>query len=320
MFTRLKRDQRGARIRPLIQRDRKHMESDLRPDLFMNKPDQTLRKTTSLHSEQRSEFFRVISVTSGKGGVGKSNIVVNLGLALARQGLKVLLIDADLGLGNLDILLGLTPQFTIQDVLSLRRDLTEVMVDGPGGLKILPASSGIPELAMLDEFQKLFLLDAMDHYTEDVDVVLIDTGAGISHNVLFFNTAAHERIVVVNNQPPSIADAYALIKVLATQYGERRFKILANGLAHEREAESVYRTLLKVTERFLGQEISLDYLGFIPHDQAVPQAVMRQQPVLALYPQSPASKSFVDLAQSLWESPRPSRIDGNIKLFWRRFL
>ncbi len=296
------------------------MEPNARLTLLRGKSDQLFRETPFPKKGKEREPFRVISVTSGKGGVGKSNIVVNLGLALSRQGLKVLLIDADLGLGNLDILLGLTPKFTIQDVLSLRRNLADVLVDGPGGLKILPASSGIPELAMLDEFQKLFLLNEMDHYTEDIDVVLIDTGAGISHNVLFFNIAAHERIVVVNNQPPSIADAYALIKVLATQYSEKRFKLIVNGLAHKREAESVYRTLLKVTERFLGQEISLDYLGFIPHDEAVPQAVMRQQPVLTLYPQAPASKSFVVLAQSLWESPMPSGIDGNIKLFWRRLL
>lgn len=286
----------------------------------MTKPAYIPRETTSLRSKEGFGPFRVISVTSGKGGVGKSNIVVNLGLALARRGLKVLLIDADLGLGNLDILLGLTPKFTIQDVLSRKRGLTEVIVDGPGGLKILPASSGIPELASLDEFQKLFLLNEMDYYTENIDVVLIDTGAGISQNVLFFNIAAQERIVVANNQPPSIADAYALIKVLATQHGERRFKILINGLTHSREAESVYQTLVKVADRFLGHEISLDYLGLIPHDQAIPQAVMKQQPVLTLYPQAPASRSFVSLAQSLWESPRPSGIDGNIKLFWRRFV
>jgi flagellar biosynthesis protein FlhG len=293
------------------------MEPDVRLNLSTNQSDQMLSETVS---PQTGKPFRVISVTSGKGGVGKSNIVVNLGFALSRQGLKVLLIDADLGLGNLDILLGLTPKFTIQDVLTLRRGLAEVLVDGPGGLKILPASSGIPELAMLDEFQKLFLLNEMDHYTEDVDLVLIDTGAGISPNVLFFNIAAHERIVVVNNQPPSIADAYALIKVLSTQYAEKSFKLLVNGLAHKKEAESVYRTLLKVTERFLGQDISLDYLGFIPHDEAVPQAVIRQQPVLALYPEAPASKAIAVLAQNLWESPMPSGIDGNIKLFWRRLF
>jgi flagellar biosynthesis protein FlhG len=296
------------------------MEADLRPATFKTKLDHLPKKTISSRRGQGAGPVRVITVTSGKGGVGKSNIVVNLGLALARQGCKVLLIDADLGLGNLDILLGLTPEFTIKDVLSLRRELAEVIVDGPEGLKILPASSGIPELSMLDESQKLFLLDAMDHYTEAVDIVLIDTGAGISPNVLFFNIAAQERILVVNNQPPSIADAYALIKVLATQHAEKSFKLLVNGLATSREAELVYSTLLKVTERFLGQDISLDYLGFIPHDEAVPKAVMRQQPVLALYPKAQASKSFMVLAQNLLESPRSSGIDGNIKFFWRRFL
>jgi len=262
---------------------------------------------------------RVISVTSGKGGVGKSNVVINLGLALAQRGLKVLLIDADLGLGNLDILLGLTPRFTIQDALSMHLDLADVILQGPGGLKILPASSGIAELAMLDAFQKLFLLTEMDHFTEDVDVVLIDTGAGISQNVLFFNIGAQERILVVNNQPPAIADAYALIKVLVTRHSERNFKLLVNGLAHCREAEVVYHTLLRVTERFLGKETTIDYLGYIPYDETLPQAVMRQQPVLALYPQAPASRSFVQVAQTLWESPPPA-IDGNIKFFWRRLL
>jgi flagellar biosynthesis protein FlhG len=259
-------------------------------------------------------------VTSGKGGVGKSNVVVNLGLALAQRGLNVLLIDADFGLGNLDILLGLTPQLTIQDALASQLKLADVIVDGPGGLKILPASSGIAELAVLDEFHQLFLLNEMDHYTEDVDVVLIDTGAGISPNVLFFNIGAQERILVVNNQPPAIADAYALIKILASQHGETSFKLLVNGLTHHREAELVYRTLLRVAERFLGREITLDFLGFVPYDQALPKAVMRQQPVLALYPQSPASRSFVTIAQTLWETkPRPA-IDGNIKFFWRRLL
>ena len=166
--------------------------------------------------------------------MGKSNVVVNLGLALAQRGLRVLLIDADLGLGNLDILLGLTPQLTLQDALAAQLKLSEVIVEGPGGLKILPASSGIAEIAVLDEFQKLFLLNEMDHYTEDMDVVLIDTGAGISPNVLFFQSRAQERILVVNNQPPAIADAYALIKILVSQHGETSFKLLVNGLTNPR--------------------------------------------------------------------------------------
>jgi flagellar biosynthesis protein FlhG len=278
------------------------------------------RGVASLERWKKGSPLRVISVTSGKGGVGKSNVVVNLGLALAQRGRRVLLVDADLGLGNLDILLGLSPRFTIQDALASQLDLAEVIVDGPGGLKILPASSGIADLAILNDFQKLFLLNEMDHYTAEVDVVLIDTGAGIAPNVLFFNVGAQERILVVNNQPPAIADAYALIKILAAQHGETSFKLLVNGLADHRQAVSVYRTLVRVVERFLGREITLDYLGFIPYDQALPQAVMRQQPVLALYPQSPVSRSFVAIAQTLWETEPPPAIDGNIKFFWRRLL
>lgn len=264
--------------------------------------------------------LRVIAVTSGKGGVGKSNIVVNLGLALARRGLKVLLIDADLGLANLDILLGLTPQYTIDDVLSLRRPLSQVIVPGPGGLRILPASSGIAAMAELNESQKLFLLNELDHYAVDLDVVLLDTGAGISRNVLFFNLAAQERIVVANNQPTSLTDAYALIKVLAIHHDATRFRLLVNGLSQSREAEMVYRTLLQVSERFIDRDISLEYLGFIPFDDSIPQAIMRQQPVLHLFPQCPASRAFREIAQRLWETPPRWGMDGNIKFFWRRLL
>jgi flagellar biosynthesis protein FlhG len=263
--------------------------------------------------------LRVIAVTSGKGGVGKSNVVVNLGLALAQMGQKVLLIDADLGLANLDILLGLSPSFTIHDLLSLRRSLAEVMVDGPEGIKILPASSGIPELADLDKHQKMFLLSELDDYSENIDVVLIDTGAGISRNVLFFNIAAQERIVVANNEPTSITDAYALIKVLASQHEENHYRLLVNGLAKPQDGEMVYRTMLRVTERFLGG-ISLDYLGFIPYDEAIPKAVLKQQPVLTLFPRARVSRSFNSLAKRLWDLSAPPRMGSNIKFFWRRLL
>ena len=264
--------------------------------------------------------LRVIAVTSGKGGVGKSNIVVNLGLALARMGQKVLLIDADLGLANLDILLGLSPRFTIHDLLSLRRSLSEVLVEGPEGIKILPASSGIPELADLDKHQKMFLLNELDEYSESIDVVLIDTGAGISRNVLFFNIAALERIVVANNEPTSITDAYALIKILASKHGENHYKLLVNGLSKPQEGEMVYRTMLRVTERFLGKGISLEYLGVIPYDEAIPRAVLKQQPVLSLFPRAKVSQCFGSLAKKLWDSSAPTEMGSNIKFFWRRLL
>jgi flagellar biosynthesis protein FlhG len=267
-----------------------------------------------------SPRLRVIAVTSGKGGVGKSNVVVNLGLALAKMGQKVLLIDADLGLANLDILLGLSPRFTIHDFLSLRRSLAEVMVEGPEGIKILPASSGISELADLDKHQKMFLLSEMDDYSENLDVVLIDTGAGISRNVLFFNIAAQERIVVANNEPTSITDAYALIKVLASRHGEKHYRLLVNGLAKPQDGEMVYRTMLRVTERFLGRGISLEYLGVIPYDEAIPRAVLKRQPVLTLFPRARVSRSFNSLAKRLWDLSAPPRIGSNIKFFWRRLL
>ena len=285
--------------------------------LALNRFDDMLLPPSPPEPERR---LRVISVTSGKGGVGKSNVVINLGLALARQGLKVLLIDADLGLANLDVLLGLTPKFTMHDLLSLKRNLHEVMVEGPEGVKILPASSGIPELAELDEHQKIFLLNELDNYSENLDVVLIDTGAGISRNVLFFTVAAMERIVVANNEPTSITDAYALMKVLVTQHGETRFKLLVNGLTKPEDGRLVYRALLRVTERFLGREVSLEYLGVIPHDEAIPKAVLKQQPALSLFPKSRVSRCFTRLAQDLWESPPPEILGGAVKFFWRRLL
>ena len=267
-----------------------------------------------------SRNLRVITVTSGKGGVGKSNVVVNLGLALARMGKKVLLIDADLGLANLDILLGLSPRFTIHDLLSLSHSLSEVLVEGPEGIKILPASSGIPELADLDKHQKMFLLNELDEYTEKIDVVLIDTGAGISRNVLFFNIAALERIVVVNNEPTSITDAYALIKILASKHGENHYKLLVNGVSKPQDGEMVYRTMLRVTERFLGKGIFLEYLGVIPYDEAIPRAVLKQQPVLSLFPRAKVSQCFGSLAKKVWESSAPTETGSNIKFFWRRLL
>ncbi len=263
---------------------------------------------------------RVIAVTSGKGGVGKSNIVINLGITLTRMGQKVLIIDADLGLANIDILLGLTPAFNIKDVFSGEKTLAEVIIEGPGGIKILPSSSGIQEMAELSEDQKVFLLNELDNYTDNFNVVLIDTGAGISSNVLYFNIAAQERIVVANNEPTSITDAYALIKVLATKYAERRFHLLINELSSPQEAEFVYRNLSKVADRFLGGQVSIDYLGFIPGDEAVLQAVLKQQAVVELFPQARVSQGFREVAQRLLDMEPAQVLDGNIKFFWRQLV
>ncbi len=263
---------------------------------------------------------RTIAVTSGKGGVGKTHIVANLGMALARQGLKTLLIDADLGLANLDLILGVQPRFTLHDVLELPQDLEQVLLEGPEGVKVLPAASGMPELPELNEDQRLFLLDELDHYGAPLDVVLIDTGAGISKNVMFFNLAARERIVVANNQPTSLTDAYALIKLLVHRYGERHFRLLVNDVPSAREASAVYLTLVQVAERFLGYHLNLEYLGFIPHDPNLGRAARKQQPVLTLFPRSRASTAFQEVARRLWESRPPEGLEGSLKFFWRRLL
>ncbi len=270
--------------------------------------------TASLPSDNSPQ---VISISSGKGGVGKTNIVANLALALTRLGKRVLVLDADLGLANIDILLGLTPRYTIEHLLTGQKRLQEILVPGPEGMVILPAGSGIQELADLNEGQKIFLLNEMDQLSQRIDVLLIDTGAGISSNVLYFNLAAQESIIIITPVPTSLTDAYALIKVLATRHQKKHFIILANAVAHEPEAMEVFRKISLVADRFLGS-VSLDYLGYIPRDEHVLRAVRKQKAVLELFPQSPAGKSFMILSQRLLDRPFRNRNEGNIQFFWKQ--
>ncbi len=262
--------------------------------------------------------LRTMAITSGKGGVGKTNVVVNLALELARVGRKVLLIDADLGLANIDVVLGLAPKYTINDVIHGEKTLDEIVVEGPRGIKILPASSGVSELSQLTNDEKLMILQELDAYETDADTVLIDTAAGISDMVLYFNTAAQERIVVATGEPTSLTDAYALIKVLYTQRQERRFKILVNNVPDAKAAKEVYRKLAMAADHFLGG-LSLDYLGFIPTDPAVNKSVMQQKALVEAFPNSPASQAFKRLAINMVNLPM-EQTSGNIKFFWRRLV
>ena len=261
---------------------------------------------------------KVLSFSSGKGGVGKTHIVVNLAYALQRLGARVMLLDADLGLANVDVLLGLTPRFTIQHVLEGQKTLNEILLPGPGGILILPASSGVQELADLNDGQRLQLLTALETLEHDIDFLLIDTGAGISANVMYFNVAAQDIIVVATPEPTSITDAYALMKVLCTKYAEKHFKVIMNNVAHATEGKESFRRLSVVAEKFLN--ISIDYLGFIPHDAAFSQAVRQQKALLDLYPGSSAAQGFRTLAQRLMHSPEATYPKGNIQFFWRRLL
>lgn len=263
--------------------------------------------------------IRVISVTSGKGGVGKTSVVANLALALCRMEQRVLVLDADLGLANLDVMLGLNPRYTIDHLLRGERTLEEILIQGPGGFKLLPAASGIPELTELDNTQRLLLLDELDALRDRFDVLLIDTGAGISSNVMYFNYAAMEKVVLVTNEPTSLTDAYALIKVLTSRYKQKRFKVLVNSAQNAKEAERIYRHLSLVVDQFLGSP-SLDYLGWIPFDKQMPAAVRKQRTVLECFPESAASGRLLEVAKALMANEGESFLEGDIRFFWQRFL
>ncbi len=287
----------------------------------MNQAD-TLEKIMARTSSQKYESGhhsdppRVIAVTSGKGGVGKTNIVTNLAYSLARKGKKVLVLDADLNLANVDVLLGLTPKFNLHHVLLGEKRLRDILVTAPGGFQILPASSGIMELAELSEEQKLFFLSEISALGNIIDVMLIDTAAGINNNVIYFTLAAQEKVVVLTPEPTSLTDAYAMIKVLSSLHDVKRFRILVNSARTEKEAVAVFRQLTLVADRFLGS-LSLDYLGFLPYDSKLPQSVRAQRLVVDMSPRSTVSGKFFDLAEQLIQEKPDAHMDGNIKFFWK---
>lgn len=261
---------------------------------------------------------RVITVTSGKGGVGKTNVVANLAIALSRAGKRVLVLDADLGLGNIDVLLGLTPKYTLEHVLTGTRSLSDIMLEGPSGIRILPASSGIPNLTALTEAQHLILQGELEQVSHMIDILLIDTGAGISSNVTFFASAAQSIVVVISPEPTSLTDAYALMKVLLRQYRERRFHVLVNLVKSPNEAARVFSKLEVAATRFL--QISIDFLGFVPLDDYLPLAVTQQRAVLDRYPQAPSSRAFLSLTEAIDRLAVPDLPKGTVQFLWQQLL
>ena len=261
----------------------------------------------------------VFTVTSGKGGVGKTNIVGNLAITYQRMRKRVLIFDADLGLANIDIIFGINPKYTIEEVIKGEKELSQIIARGPEGVDIIPASSGVQELSHLTEGHKINLLNEFDLLNNMYDVLLIDTGAGISSNVIYFNLAAQERIVVVTPEPTSITDAYALIKVMFMQHGTKEFIILMNMVRNEKEAVSVYKHLSRVVEKFMGS-ISLDYAGYIPYDKHLHESISRREPVTCCYPQSSSSQSFKKLAEYLLDHTGGRHQDGSIQFFWKKLM
>jgi flagellar biosynthesis protein FlhG len=260
---------------------------------------------------------QVIAVTGGKGGVGKTCVAVNLAAALAAQQKRVLLLDGDLGLANADVQLGLTPRYTLEHVLDGRCTLEEAVVDTPAGFRLIPAASGVTRLAELSTSEHLGLVQAFSHLSQGLDVLLIDTAAGIADGVRQFCQAAQHVLVVVNDEPASLTDAYALIKVLHRSHGLGRFQILANRSAATGSGEVLFRKLERVTARFL--DVVVEYAGEIPEDSFVRSAVRHQRCVVAAYPSSASARAFTRLAQrtSRWKPPL-SR--GNVEFFIERLL
>ncbi len=251
--------------------------------------------------------LRTIAVSSGKGGVGKTNFTVNLAIALSQLGQRVIIFDGDLGLANIDVICGLTPKYTLQDVITDSKTIAEILVDGPGGIKILPGGSG-QMVANLDPVRLQLLVQRMQYLEDLADILLIDTGAGISRHVIQLLEGADEVVVVVTPEPTSVTDAYSLVKILLQQGKEWKIGILINQAESKEEAYATFARFEAVVQRFLHHQVK--YFGMVFKDQFVTKSVMCQTPFVVSFPQAPASHCIKTLAEDLIGVLHKSPIPG----------
>ena len=261
---------------------------------------------------------KVIAVTGGKGGVGKSNVSVNLSIALSQLGHRVMLLDADLGLANVDIMLGLKTKYNLANVLDGECELKDIVVQGPHGLQIVPASSGTKSMAELSSIQHAGIIQAFSDIGHDIDYLIIDTAAGITDMVLNFVQAAQDVLAVVCDEPTSITDVYALMKVLNKEHNIVRFHVLANMVKTSQEGRELFATLSSVCNRFL--DVTLNYLGSVPFDDNVRKAVKKQKPLVDAFPRSPASIAIKSLSKKVQQWPVPRDASGQIEFFMERLV
>lgn len=280
--------------------------------------DAGLDQAAGLRRMESSKPVKVVAVTGGKGGVGKTNISVNLAASLTRLGNEVMLLDADLGLANVDVVLGLSPKLNLSHVISGDASLDDVLLEAPGGFTIVPASSGTQRMAELTAAEHAGLIRCFSELERDVDILLVDTAAGIAEDVVSFARACRELIIVACDEPSSITDAYALIKVLNRDYGVERFRMIANRVRSRREGQILHQKLSLATDRFL--DLTLDYMGGVPEDDRLRRAVQKQQPVVLAYPNSPSARAFGDLARRVHKWPVPSGAAGNLEFFVERLI
>ncbi len=284
----------------------------------MQMPGQHVDQAAGLQRITQPRPVRVIAVTSGKGGVGKTNVSVNLGIAMAMSGKQVMLLDADLGLANVDVMLGLHPKYNLSHVINGERSLEEVIIEGPAGLKVVPASSGVKQMAELNPLAHAGLIRAFSELSHNLDVLIVDTAAGVSDSVVSFSLASQEVVVVVCDEPASITDAYALIKLLSREHGLRHFHILANMAKGAQEGRELYEKIVRVTDRFL--DVTLDYMGLVPFDEYLRKAVQKQRAVLDVYPRSRAAVAFNTLARKANGWPMPQNARGHLEFFVERLI
>jgi len=258
---------------------------------------------------------RVLAVTSGKGGVGKTGTSVNLAIALAMRKKEVVVLDADLGLANVEVLLGLNSLYNLQHVIHGERSMLEVLVEGPGGIKIIPGSSGIAKLADLGPNARQRIIDGLQGLQEHADFIIVDTMAGISQNAAGFAAAADEILLVVTPEPSSIVDAYAMIKTIRMMRPDAVFRLIVNMATNDQQGRAVAGKLITVSQQYLGHK--LHYLGYVPRDPHVSHGVMQAVPFMVKYPAAPASKAIETLADRVI-SQREAASSGGIG-FFRRF-
>lgn len=261
---------------------------------------------------------KVIAVTSGKGGVGKTNIVSNLAVSLARSNQQVMVLDADFGLGNQDILLDVMPPFNLGHVVRGEKSLGEILVRSQHGVWLVPAASGTQAMAELGLHAQAALIQSFGDLTLPLDVMLVDTAAGLASSVLNFALAAQEVVVVVSNEPTSLTDAYSMIKVLSREHGLRRFHILANMVQNAIEGRELFNRLSTVAERYL--DVYLGYLGAVPLDPKLRKSVQLQRPVVDAYPASPSAQALTRIANQLTQWPTPTHPCGRMEFFLERLL
>lgn len=277
-----------------------------------------LDQAAGLRRLSASRPVKVVAVSGGKGGVGKSSVAINLGTALCQLGRKVMVLDADLGLANVDVLLGLRARFNLEHVIDGECALDDVILTAPSGLHVVPASPGSFSMANLGRRRQAGLIYAFSTLFEPLDVLLIDTAAGLSESVLTFSQASQRVIVVVCDEPASLTDAYGLIKVLRRRQSGCRLEVVTNMTRDAGHGRALYEKLARVCHRFLG--ISPSFLGNVPHDDALRCAVQRQTAVIEAYPQSPSARQFKKLARAADKWETAARARGGLEFFVERLV